>query len=51
MMVRTQISLSTEQHASFVDQVSFVVMRDAGIATAFAFDRDFHRAGFEVVPA
>lgn len=36
---------------SFVDRVSFEVMRSRGIAMAFAFDRDFQRAGFSVVPA
>lgn len=36
---------------SFVDRVSFEIMHSRGIATAFAFDRDFQRAGFSVVPA
>lgn len=40
----------SSRRSSFVDQVSFVVMRDAGIDTAFAFDDDFARAGFTVVP-
>jgi predicted nucleic acid-binding protein len=35
---------------SLVDQTSFLVMRDEGIGRAFAFDRDFLDAGFEVVP-
>lgn len=35
---------------SLVDQVSFRVMRDRGVRTAFAFDADFERAGFETVP-
>jgi predicted nucleic acid-binding protein len=35
---------------SLVDCVSFEVMRREGIDTAFAFDRDFARAGFRVVP-
>ena len=33
---------------SFVDCVSFIVMREHGIDTAFAFDRDFQTAGFHV---
>lgn len=31
---------------SFVDQVSFLLMRSRGIDRAFAFDRDFRREGF-----
>lgn len=36
---------------SLVDCATFAVMRARGIRTAFAFDQDFERAGFEVVPA
>lgn len=36
---------------SLVDVTSFVVMEDAGLTRAFAFDADFAAAGFEVVPA
>ena len=35
---------------SFVDQVSFLVMRARGIGEAFAFDRDFVDAGFRLAP-
>jgi predicted nucleic acid-binding protein len=35
---------------SLVDCVSFEVMRRLTISTAFAFDRDFARAGFHTVP-
>lgn len=35
---------------SLVDRVSFLVMRDRGVRRAFAFDKDFDRAGFETVP-
>jgi uncharacterized protein len=35
---------------SFVDHVSFHVMRDHGIVQAFAFDRDFSQQGFALVP-
>jgi uncharacterized protein len=31
---------------SFVDQVSFLLMRSRGIDEAFSFDRDFRRQGF-----
>jgi predicted nucleic acid-binding protein len=31
---------------SFVDQVSFLVMRSRGLGEVFAFDRDFRREGF-----
>ena len=34
---------------SFVDSVSFVVMKREGIDTAFAFDSDFVAAGFNVL--
>ena len=36
---------------SFVDQVSFGVMAQASIETAFALDADFSAAGVSVVPA
>lgn len=36
--------------ASLVDFVSFQVMRERGIARAFAFDDDFQAAGFTTVP-
>lgn len=35
-------------HASFVDQVSFALMRRLGIEMAFAFDPDFELAGFRL---
>lgn len=35
---------------SLVDRVSVEVMRRLRIGTAFTFDRDFVRQGFEVVP-
>jgi len=35
---------------SFVDHVSFEVMRDLDIDTAFTFDGDFAAQGFTVVP-
>jgi len=38
------------ERASFVDRVSFEVMRHLAIPTAFTFDRDFKRQGFDVVP-
>jgi predicted nucleic acid-binding protein len=37
--------------ASLVDCTSFEVMRARGITRAFALDRDFARAGFDVIPA
>lgn len=36
----------TRRRVSFVDIVSFEVMRARGIGTAFAFDEDFQREGF-----
>lgn len=35
---------------SLVDHVSFIVMREQGIDTAFAFDADFDQQGFTTVP-
>ncbi len=42
--------LAAPSAPSLVDQVSFAFMRERGIATAFAFDSDFAKAGFAVVP-
>jgi predicted nucleic acid-binding protein len=39
------------QGASLVDCTSFEVMRARGITRAFALDRGFARAGFDVIPA
>ncbi len=36
---------------SFVDQVSFLIMRRRGVRTALAFDPDFEREGFRIVGA
>lgn len=33
-----------------VDAMSFLVMRERGLETAFTFDRDFEAAGFSLVP-
>ncbi len=38
------------RNLSLVDCVSFEVMRDSGIKSAFAFDEHFHEYGFSVVP-
>lgn len=40
-----------QRHVSFVDRVSFEVMRRRGLGTAFAFDDDFATEGFVVVPS
>jgi len=47
----TALRASAAQRPSFVDRVSFEFMRQARIRRAFAFDADFRRAGFELVPA
>jgi predicted nucleic acid-binding protein len=39
-----------DQDFSFVDAVSFAVMRHRGITEAFAFDHHFHVAGFATFP-
>lgn len=40
----------TGRRPSFVDRVSFELMREEHIAEAFAFDRDFTGQGFRTVP-
>lgn len=39
-----------EQNISFVDAVSFAVMRERGVTHAFAFDPNFAAAGFSLIP-
>ncbi|MBI2304273.1 MAG: PIN domain-containing protein [Chloroflexi bacterium] len=39
-----------DQDFSYVDAVSFAVMRQRGIQEAFTFDQHFEAAGFAVVP-
>jgi predicted nucleic acid-binding protein len=41
---------SLARRTSFVDHVSFEVMRTGGIDAAFTFDDDFVREGFATVP-
>jgi len=43
--------VSDQRQLSLVDCVSFVVMAELGITTAFTFDQHFAQAGFTVVPA
>ena len=38
-----------QRHLSLVDVVSFLVMRDQRIDEAFAIDRHFEKAGFQLV--
>lgn len=42
---------SGRRSISLVDHVSFILMRDRQVRTAFAFDRDFADQGFEVLGA
>jgi len=44
-----RLSRKKRRHASLVDEVSFLVMRERGIDTAFAFDSDFEREGFKTL--
>ena len=46
-----QLIRYADQDFSFVDAVSFAVMRRRGITEAFAFDHHFQIAGFATVPA
>ncbi|OHA65658.1 MAG: hypothetical protein A3D64_01690 [Candidatus Wildermuthbacteria bacterium RIFCSPHIGHO2_02_FULL_49_9] len=39
---------SSQRKLSFVDWVSFLAMREKGVAAAFAFDEDFRKAGFRL---
>lgn len=41
---------AVRRRPSFVDWVSFELMRREGMRHAFAFDRDFERQGFKTVP-
>lgn len=41
---------TTRRGPSLVDCTSFEVMRTLGLGTAFAVDRDFADAGFDVIP-
>jgi predicted nucleic acid-binding protein len=44
-----RLSRKKRRHASLVDEVSFLVMRERGIDTAFAFDSDLEREGFKTL--
>jgi predicted nucleic acid-binding protein len=44
-------SRASRRNPSFVDCVSFVVMRERGLTEAFAFDVDFEKAGFKLLRA
>ena len=39
-----------KRRVNIVDAASFTVMRELGLETAFAFDADFAREGFQVLP-
>lgn len=39
-----------DQKLSMTDAVSFSMMREEGLQTALAFDSDFTKAGFQIVP-
>ena len=43
--------VSDQRQLSLVDCVSFVVMAELGVTTAFTFDQHFAQAGFTVLPA
>jgi len=44
-----ELARSRRRHVSFVDHISFLVMKRRQVATAFAFDPDFASAGFRLV--
>lgn len=41
--------LATPSRASFVDWVSFTLLRERGLTRVFAYDRDFAAQGFQLV--
>ncbi len=41
-----ELERSRKRHLSLVDHISFLVMKNRDVATAFAFDPDFTSAGF-----
>jgi predicted nucleic acid-binding protein len=47
----TALLAADARRVSFVDRVSFEVMRRDGIEAAFAFDKDFASQGFRTIPA
>ena len=47
----TALLAADARRVSFVDRVSFEVMRRDGIEAAFAFDKDFGSQGFRTIPA
>ena len=50
-IVKRWAALSAGARTSFVDQVSFAVMRRRGITEALALDADFVAAGFDLFGA
>ena len=44
-----ELARSRKSRLSFVDHISFLVMRRRQVDTAFAFDADFAHAGFKLV--
>ena len=46
-----RLAQSVKRRVSFVDQVSFLVMRSRGVETTLAFDSDFEEEGFRLYSA
>jgi uncharacterized protein len=46
-----RLARAARRRVSFVDYVSFAVMRSRSIEAAFAFDPDFEEEGFRLAPA
>lgn len=44
-----ELQKSGKRRISLVDHISFLVMRRRALAVAFAFDRDFESAGFQLL--
>lgn len=51
LQARAAMLAGGKRAASLVDWTSFLVMRERGLTTAFAFDDDFRAQGFATLPA
>lgn len=51
LRARAAMLADGKRGVSLVDWTSFLLMRDRGLGTAFAFDDDFRRQGFTMLPA
>ena len=50
LQARAAMLAGGQRNVSLVDWTSFLVMRESGLTTAFAFDDDFRAQGFSMLP-